>query len=207
MIHNIVAQQQLNGCWHNDGVARPPMLDGDFTNTAIAIRSLSLYGPPGRKAEFASRIAKAAAWLRAGTPVTAEDYNMQMLGLKWAGADGKTLDRLAYRISSMQRPDGGWAQTPFLGSDAYATGQTLAGLREAGFGTGDPVYRKGVDFLLRTQMADGSWHVISRAPKFQPYFQSGFPYDHDQWISMAGTAWATMALAYAAPEAKITASK
>jgi len=28
----------------------------------------------------------------------------------------------------------------------------------------------------------------SGAPEVQKYFQSGFPYDHDQWISMAGTA-------------------
>jgi hypothetical protein len=41
--------------------------------------------------------------------------------------------------------------------------------------------------------------VVSRAVKFQPYFQSGFPHDHDQWISAAGTAWAAMALAYAMP--------
>jgi hypothetical protein len=42
---------------------------------------------------------------------------------------------------------------------------------------------------------NGSWHVHSRAVKFQPYFQSGFPFDHDQWISAVATAWATMALA------------
>jgi hypothetical protein len=34
----------------------------------------------------------------------------------------------------------------------------------------------------------------SRSFKFQPYFQSGFPYDHDQWISQAGTAMATIGL-------------
>jgi hypothetical protein len=31
--------------------------------------------------------------------------------------------------------------------------------------------------------------------KLQPYFQSGFPYDHDQWISTAATAWAVSAMA------------
>ena len=38
------------------------------------------------------------------------------------------------------------------------------------------------------------WYVKSRAMKIQPYFESGFPYEHDQWISHAATAWATMAL-------------
>ena len=46
---------------------------------------------------------------------------------------------------------------------------------------------------VRAQAADGSWYVRSRAPKFQPYFQSGFPHDHDQWISAAATSWATAA--------------
>jgi hypothetical protein len=47
---------------------------------------------------------------------------------------------------------------------------------------------------MRTQYADGSWYVRSRAVKFQPYFESGFPFGHEQWISAAGTAWAAMAL-------------
>ncbi len=47
-------------------------------------------------------------------------------------------------------------------------------------GASDPVYRRGVDYLLRTQQEDGTWHVVTRALGFQPYFQSGFPYDHDQ---------------------------
>lgn len=41
---------------------------------------------------------------------------------------------------------------------------------------------------------------------FQPYFESGCPHGPDQWISAAGTAWAIMALAAAAPEpAKVAA--
>jgi len=31
--------------------------------------------------------------------------------------------------------------------------------------------------------------------KLQPYFQSAFPFDHDQWISNSATAYAVMALA------------
>jgi hypothetical protein len=64
-------------------------------------------------------------------------------------------------------------------------------------------YRQGARFLLQTQADDGSWHVVSRATKFQIYFESGFPYDHDQWISTMGTGWAASALALRA-RAKIT---
>ena len=64
----------------------------------------------------------------------------------------------------------------------------------------DLAYRRGVRFLLDTQLADGSWHVPSRAIPIQPYFESEFPHGHDQWISAAATAWAAMALAPAIQE-------
>jgi hypothetical protein len=84
---------------------------------------------------------------------------------------------------------------PTMGSDAYATGEALYALNAAGrMPVTDQVYTKGVKYLLNTQAADGSWHVKSRSIWVQPYFESGFPYGHDQWISAAGTSWAAMAL-------------
>ena len=93
---------------------------------------------------------------------------------------------------------------PTMESNAYATGQTLVALQTAGMPVSDPVYRRGVQFLLNTQMEDGSWCVRSRALGFQPYFDNGFPYGVDQWISNAGTDWATMALTLAMPAAAPT---
>ena len=62
----------------------------------------------------------------------------------------------------------------------------------------DPAYARASTILLATQNANGSWRVTSRSPKFQAYFNSGFPYAGDQWISAWATGWATMALAQAA---------
>src|SRR5207237_1586838 len=84
MIHDIAGMQRQDGRWHMGGIARPPMEDGDFGRTAVSLRSLQLYAPPGRKAEFDQRIARAAAWLNAATPRTTEDRIMQLLGIKWA---------------------------------------------------------------------------------------------------------------------------
>jgi ankyrin repeat protein len=56
------------------------------------------------------------------------------------------------------------------------------------------VYGNGVKFLLAAQQADGSWLVRSRSRGTQPYVESGFPYGANQFISAAGTAWATSAL-------------
>jgi ankyrin repeat protein len=197
MVHNIVAQQRTAGNWHVGWVARPPMEDGDFSRTAIGIRILQVFGAPGRKADLEKRIARAANWLAAATPKTTEDLDMQLLGLKWAGANRRAWEQGVRRLVRQQREDGGWAQTADLASDAYATGQVLYTLHELGVPANDPAYKRGAQYLLQTQQADGSWLVKSRTAKFQPYFDTTFPYGHDQWISSAATAWAAMALSYA----------
>jgi len=207
LVHNVVGEQRKDGRWHMASPSRPPIEDGDFSRTALSIRALAVYAPPARKAEFDERIQRAAAWLKSANPCSTEDRNMQLLGLKWAGASPRSLADRRRTLIAQQRPDGGWAQTEHLASDAYATATTLYTMHELGVPTSDPAYRKGVEYLLRTQRPDGSWYVASRAPKFQPYFQSGFPYDHDQWISSAATAWATVTLAYAAGENPVRAAR
>ena len=107
--------------------------------------------------------------------------------------------QLRETAAAQQRSDGGWAQIPSLPSDAYATGQALVALRESGAVTlTDSTFTRGVQFLMSTQLADGSWFVKSRAMRIQPFFESGFPYGRDQFVSAAGTNWATQALALAA---------
>jgi ankyrin repeat protein len=206
LIHNMAGEQRKDGSWHFSVAARPPLQDGDFSRTALSVRALSVYGSAGRKPEFEERIQSAAAWLKAASPRTTEDRNMQLLGLKWAGSDG-SLDDLLRKLVALQRPNGGWAQTSDLAPDAYATGTTLYTMHEMGIPATNPAYRRGVEYLLRTQLPDGSWHVASRSPKFQPYFQSGFPHNHDQWISSSATAWATVALTYAAAQSAVRAGR
>jgi ankyrin repeat protein len=197
MVHNLVAQQRQAGNWHVGWTARAPMEDGDFSRTAMAIRALQIYGSAGRKQELQKRIERAAGWLAAGSPKTTEDLDMQLLGLKWAGASRRVWQSGIFKLIQQQRADGGWAQTADLPSDAYATGQALYTLHELGVPVTDPAYCRGVRYLLETQQGDGSWHVKSRSPKFQPYFETVFPYGHDQWISASATGWAAMALSYA----------
>jgi hypothetical protein len=196
LVHHIAAMQRKEGDWPNYGSARPPLEDGGFSHTAKGIRALSLYAIPGGKDEFDDRIARAAAWLEKAEPRTTEDRTMQILGIAWAGR--KVQSNRVQELVAKQGSDGGWGQTDNLPADAYATGEALWALHEAGVPASDSVYRRGVNYLLRTQQEDGSWHVVSRAFSFQPYFQSGFPYGHDQWISQAGTAMASIALTFAA---------
>ena len=190
----LAAKQRPEGNWEGTGATRAPMQDGNFSRTALSIRALTVYATPARAGEYKSRVARAATWLAAQAPVSTEDRVMQLLGLQWANADAAMPQKRMQQLRALQREDGGWAQTPHLDSDSYATGQVLYTLRQLGVPAADPALQRGAGFLLRTQQEDGSWHVKSRAMKIQPYFESGFPHEHDQWISHAATAWATMAL-------------
>jgi ankyrin repeat protein len=195
---NLAAYQGGDGGWHLPGYVRSPLQDNDFSRTAMAIRALKTYGTPGRSTEMKQRIERAKQWLLHASPVTTEDFDMRLGGVAAAGAPISDLRKLAEPILAKQRPDGGFAQRDSLASDAYATGMTLWTLANAGVvQPSDEVYRKGVQFLLTTQAPDGSWHVISRATTFQIYFEGGFPYSHDQWISIMGTGWASSALSFA----------
>jgi ankyrin repeat protein len=195
---NLAAYQSGDGGWHLPGYARSPIQDNDFSRTAIGIRALKTYGTPGRAVEMKERIERAKQWLLHANPVTTEDFDMRLIGVATAGAPLSDLRKLAEPILARQFADGGFAQRDGFASDAYATGITLWALANAGVvQPNQDVYRKGVKFLLATQSTDGSWHVSSRATKFQIYFESGFPYGHDQWISTMATGWAAAALSLA----------
>jgi ankyrin repeat protein len=204
MVHFLAARQDTSGAWTFLGIARPPIEESNITRTAYAIEILKRYFWPARQAEFDSRIKKAEIWLRQAKPETTYEHADRILGLHAAGLSTSDLQSAADRLLDLQRDGGGWAQSEYLQPDAYATGLVLDALFRTGLlKASEPAYRRGVAFLLRTQFPDGSWFVRSRVPKFQPYFQSGFPFDHDQWISSAGTAWAVMALTHAAQPAAI----
>jgi hypothetical protein len=161
----------------------------------MAIFALKTYTPEAQKADTAARLARAAAWLEKAKPSTTQERAFQLLGLAWANGSQKVIAEAARALTATQKPAGGWSQLPAMEPDAYATGQALYALHTAAkLPTTAPVYQKGVDYLLNTQAADGSWLVRTRSIWIQPYFESGFPYSHDQWISAAGTSWAAMAL-------------
>jgi hypothetical protein len=173
-----------------------------FTTTAAAVRVLGYFGPPG-SIEIAERIKRGKAWLRAETPVTTDYKVFRLFGLYWTDSDKTLIGQAADLLKREQNADGGWTQIRGLNSDAYATGQALVALHEAGgLGTTDPVYLRGVQYLLKNQETDGSWLVHTRAAPANPYFESGSPRGKFQEISFAGTCWATMALAYGAPRSR-----
>jgi len=195
MVAYILSRQFTDGRWPREEASRAPLQDGDFYRVALAVSALKAYAPPSLKVEVDDRMARTRKWLMNTLPKTTDDSAMRLLALQRSGAPKMDVEAAAKSLLGLQRSDGGWGGNKNLDSDAFATSEALCALLDSGVITArDPLYQRGVQFLLGTRAKDGSWHVASRAPKFQPYFESGFPYGHDQWISAATTARAVVAL-------------
>jgi ankyrin repeat protein len=201
----IAARQEADGHWETVD-DRPPQSYSPFTATAISLRAIQLYAHPSQQADVAARAARARAWLLSHQPRATEERVYQLLGAQWAGADQAAIQKMAVELKAAQQADSGWTSQDGRPSDAYSTGQALMALHHAGVPVTDPAWQRGTAWLLRTQAPDGSWHVVSRlhppAPVSPPYFETGHPYGHDQFISSMGDSLAVIALATALGPAK-----
>lgn len=190
VVHAVAQKQREDGRWIG-WAQRAPLESGDIQATANSIRALTAYPIPGRQAEMTRRIERGRDYLVKAKPQTTEEATSKLLGLLWAKADHRAIGAAASDLIHLQRADGGWAQLPSLTSDAYATAKAIVALRAAG---ATETIARGEAFLVRTQHADGSWHVPTRSIAVQPLIDTGFPHGRDQWISAAATAYAVAAL-------------
>lgn len=174
---------------------RPPTESSHFTTTYVAMRALRTYGSEDDREKIAKRVTAAREWLVKTPGKETEDRVFRLLGLKEAAASEKEIAAAAWELVRTQRADGGWSQLDGGKSDPYATGSALVALHEVGGLKADSgAYRAGVEYLLKTQLPDGTWKVKSRSIPFQPYYESGFPHEKNQFISISASGWATTAL-------------
>jgi ankyrin repeat protein len=202
----LISRQNAQGDW--DGFhQRPPSSYSRITMAALGLRAIQLYHHASQKAQTDAAVTRARTFLEGRTTRETEERSYQLLGLRWAGAARTTLQTLARDLKAAQRPDGGWNSVNGRDSDAYSTAQALVALHDGGgVAIIDSSYQRGIEFLLKTQAADGAWHVTSRlhppAPLSPPYFDAGYPGGHDQFLSMQGASWAVMALSHALEPAR-----
>ena len=155
LVWQLAASQKPDGSWPWT-VSRPPLEHGHIKATALAVKSLRTYPLPSRQKELEERTEWAKSWLEGATAESPTELAFQLLGLSWAGAKPHSITAFTDAILAAQRSDGGWASLANLESDAWMTGLNLVALHEAGgVETDDPTYRRGVDFLLRTQFEIG----------------------------------------------------
>jgi hypothetical protein len=200
---NILTTQLKDGSW-NFLDDRPPIHESRASDAAWIMFALgglahSQPTPAERQAERAV-IEKGMAWLE-GTRL-AENHQGKVLKILLAIRAGKSREQIRAALDellAMQRADGGWRQTADRASDAYATGQTLYVLSLAGYSaqSGEipgPEIKRGIEFLVATQKADGSWPMVSRAKP------GGKPAKLLTPITCAATSWATLGLVRLVPQ-------
>jgi ankyrin repeat protein len=200
-LHYLSIYQFPDGAWRTTSY-RPPEEYGPFTTTAVALRAIRLYAIPGRRDEFEERRARAKRWLLLAKADSMEERSMQLNALADAGASPAERAPFVKALKAAQIEDGSWSLLPGIPGEAYATGEALYSLHVSGnVPTTDPTYQKGVRWLLRNQLTDGSWFMLTRAVPVQPHtFESGFPHGWHQFASTGASSWATMALLLTLPD-------
>jgi ankyrin repeat protein len=202
MAHWLMARQMPDGRWLGNGINRPPSEYSIISHTALAAGGLKSYSLPGRRNDVADSVRRAREWLLDADARSAEERGMRLMGLVWTDAPRARVDDAVRAVRERQEASGGWSQFGRTAPDSYATGLSLYALHIAGVPATDEAYRKGVAFLLGTQYQDGSWLVKTHSFPVQRYFESGFPYGRHQWISTAGTSWASLAIAQTLPDVR-----
>jgi hypothetical protein len=195
----IARKQRPDGSWEFFAtLRRPPINESQATDAAWII--MALQGETGPDAPESRRavLSRALAWLDAAKP--SDLHQEKVLRLLLAIRPGKPRDTMQPAVDellALQRSDGGWSQiVPEPKSDAFATGQTLYVLSLAGYTAERPEITRGIDFLVATQKADGSWPMTSRSTP------DGSPGGAKLLtpITCAASSWATLALARLAPK-------
>ncbi len=199
VIEYLLEKQTEVGDWPRSS-DRPPSEASSFTTTYLALRGLSAFGSADQAERMSAATSLASSWLADATPKETEDSVFRLLAFEYAAVKNDIRLDAITELLGQQRDDGGWAQLKTMDSDAYATATVLYALHRAGIKTDDPAWQRGLNFLVNSQLPDGSWHVTSRSKPFQKYFESGFPHGADQFISTTATAWATLVLLFALPE-------
>ena len=187
---HLVSIQAADGAIPVDQPA-PPIVQGQFMTTSNALVALDWAATHSDDPTYQQAAARGAAWIAANEPTTNQDKVFKIIALMRDGTSDqkRTAWSVVEELSAEQQPDGGWKEHSATdGSNAIATGQVLYAFKQAGVSIHGAMFRRGVDFLLQSQMNEptpdnGLWKSI--------HTQSERPSDfaHTMWavIGLAGS--------------------
>jgi hypothetical protein len=190
---HLMAKQEKDGSWKSGRTGyEPPIGDTSDVLTMQALLVLSAAEQRNLAGDgWADSRDRALDWLQKNKP--GDSNQALVLQTELAQRFGKPEDMppLVKKLLEQQNADGGWRQLKDRPSDALATGQTLHVLALTGAENLRPAIQRGQDFLIRTQLKDGSWWVPSRDKG-----RKGLA------ISHYGSGWATIGLLQTLKSAK-----
>jgi squalene-hopene/tetraprenyl-beta-curcumene cyclase len=174
----------------------PPFFESDEVVTVLAEMALGPHVPADskEKSDIRSSRDKATAWLgKTKRTETTQALAVRLFRDVRTGKPAKDLQAGIDQLIARQNADGGWGPDKGLPSDAYATGQALYFLSQAGVKPDRAEIQRGVSYLVTTQKDDGSWPMKSRAHPGAEPFKNPVPITH------FGSAWATLGLMRSVP--------
>jgi hypothetical protein len=165
------------------------MGDSDESMTALATLALLRTAEAGDNSARAARD-KGVKWL-VDTKTDDDPQSIAMRLALWRrlGRSAEEWEPLVLRIKKRQNADGECSQTKDMASDAWATGQALYTIAQAGIKSHGSVIARAQAILIQTQRPDGSWPMTSRSTK-----PGGEGSGSLVPITGAGSAWAVLGL-------------
>ncbi|MEQ8786433.1 MAG: hypothetical protein RIC55_09040 [Pirellulaceae bacterium] len=180
----VADQQQTDGRWQIDS---PPTIGSPATyGTALATASALRLLIAADDAKFQEPITRAKGWLRKFEPKNTPDTAGVLLGL--AGDDDPAAlaqrQNCITRLRKAQSDSGGWGPYTVSRAEPFDTAiAVLALAQSAEFDGRQEMIARGKQFLIETQLDDGSWPETTRPSGDVSYAQR---------LSTSG--WCTLAL-------------
>jgi hypothetical protein len=159
---SLLPEQDSDGSWKVDtgGVAGAPATYGSALATYMARRTLEI----ADARRFAQPIGRANHWLNSIRPGNILDRAAILLALPDSAP--KHLDALL----AAQTSDGGWGPQPHAPAEPFDTAVTLLALHGVRDVSGvAAAIERGRAFLVKFQLADGSWPETTRPAGFTSY--------------------------------------
>ncbi|HET7471104.1 MAG TPA: VWA domain-containing protein, partial [Gemmatimonadales bacterium] len=169
LVDFLVSSQKEDGSIPLDGNEEPPIVQGEVMlmgNALVALKWAAAHSPDPKYGKAADR---ALAWIVASDAITTQDRVFKIVALDHYGtpADKRQAWSLVEELAGEQQPDGGWKESAKVdSSNAFATGQVLYAFKQAGISVRSDMFKRGVDYLLKTQVVsdtssdNGSWQAV-----------------------------------------------
>ncbi len=146
-----------------------PVVQGKIMNTANALVVFGWAAAHSKDPKYGQAAERALAWIASAEPETTQDEVFKITALMRYGTPEHK--RLAWsvveRLAGEQQTDGGWKLSSEKdGSIPFATGEVLYAFKQAGVSVVAPNFKRGTEYLLRTQVGgpapeSGSWKAVT----------------------------------------------
>lgn len=164
----LVGSQKPDGSIPFLADVNPPIVQGAIMLTGNALVAIKWAATHTTNPKYGTAAEHAIAWLATSEPVTTQDRVFKIVALNHYGTPEHR--RIAWSVveelAAQQQPDGGWKESDATdGSNAFATGQVLYAFKQAGVSIRSEMFRRGVAYLLKTQVNDtttntGTWKPV-----------------------------------------------